>query len=40
VRLLSDDRVPLHMDGDFHGYLPVDLEVLPQKIRLLAPDTR
>lgn len=35
VRLISEDRVPLHMDGDYCGHLPADLEVLPQKIKLL-----
>lgn len=38
VRLFSEDEnVPLHMDGDFCGYLPTDLEVMPQKIKILAP---
>jgi diacylglycerol kinase (ATP) len=36
VRLFSEDpQVPIHMDGDYCGYLPADLEVLPQKIKLL-----
>ncbi len=35
VRLIAEEPVPLHMDGDYCGSLPADLEVLPQKIKLL-----
>ena len=39
VRLINEEAVsvPYHMDGDFHGYLPIDLELWPNKIQLLAP---
>jgi diacylglycerol kinase family enzyme len=38
VRLLAaEEQVPIHMDGDFCGYLPAELQVLPQRIKLLAP---
>lgn len=40
VRLISQDGgpVPYHMDGDYHGSLPIDLELLPRQIRILAPE--
>jgi diacylglycerol kinase family enzyme len=37
VRLWSEDPVPLHMDGDYQGTLPADLELLPHKIDMLSP---
>lgn len=39
VRMWStnDERVPLQIDGDPAGALPADLELLPGKARLLAP---
>lgn len=39
VRLFSRDGrpVPYHMDGDYQGSLPVDLDLLPRQIRILAP---
>jgi diacylglycerol kinase (ATP) len=37
VRFFSEDgRVPVHLDGDFGGYLPVELEVLPQRVKILT----
>jgi diacylglycerol kinase (ATP) len=40
VRLFAEDGrpVPYHMDGDYQGSLPADLELLPHRIRILAPD--
>jgi len=37
VRIESEDRVPLQIDGDLNGQLPVQLSVVPQAISLLLP---
>lgn len=37
VRLSSHERVPVQVDGDPGGHLPVDLELLPGGARVLAP---
>jgi diacylglycerol kinase family enzyme len=37
VRVRADDPVPMHMDGDFCGFVPIDVEILPGHVRLLAP---
>jgi len=38
IRIESDAHVPYQIDGDFGGYLPVDIEVLPQRLTLLVPE--
>jgi YegS/Rv2252/BmrU family lipid kinase len=37
VRLSSPERVPVQVDGDPGGHLPVDLELVPGGARVLAP---
>ena len=37
VRLTAPGRVPVQVDGDPGGHLPVDLELLPGGARVLAP---
>lgn len=36
-RIRADDAVPYQLDGDFGGSLPVDVEVLPQRLTVLVP---
>jgi diacylglycerol kinase (ATP) len=38
VRIESDQPVPYQLDGDPGGFLPVDIEVVPQRLRLLVPE--
>jgi diacylglycerol kinase family enzyme len=40
VRIESDDRVPYQLDGDPGGFLPLDIEVLPERVTLLAGRSR
>lgn len=40
VRIESDDRVPYQLDGDPGGFLPLDIEVLPERVTLLAARSR
>lgn len=37
IRIESDEPVPLQLDGDPCGYLPTDIEVLPDHLTLLVP---
>lgn len=37
LRIESDGPVPCQLDGDPGGMLPMDIEVLPQRLTLLAP---
>jgi len=38
VRISSDTPdVPYQLDGDFGGFLPVEIEILPQRLTLLTP---
>lgn len=37
VRLEADQPVPYQLDGDPGGELPVDIRILPDRVRLLAP---
>ncbi|MBX3414125.1 MAG: hypothetical protein KF708_15665 [Pirellulales bacterium] len=37
VRLESDGEVPYQLDGDAAGYLPLELEIIPARMRLLVP---
>lgn len=38
IRIESDARVPYQIDGDIGGYLPIDIEVLPERLTLLVPE--
>lgn len=37
ARIESDEPVPYQIDGDYAGTTPIDLEVLPRPLTLLAP---
>lgn len=37
VRIESDEQVPYQLDGDPGGFLPLDIEVIPQRLTLLTP---
>jgi len=37
VKLTSKDKVPYQMDGDFGGYLPVEISCQPGRMSLLVP---
>jgi diacylglycerol kinase (ATP) len=37
VRIESDGQVPYQLDGDFAGYLPLEIEIVPRRMRLLVP---
>ncbi|HRX80202.1 MAG: hypothetical protein H6821_07675 [Planctomycetaceae bacterium] len=37
IRIESDEPVPLQLDGDPGGFLPVEIEVLPSHLTLLVP---
>jgi diacylglycerol kinase (ATP) len=37
VKVSSPDRVPLELDGDYAGNLPVDLRIHPGGLHVLAP---
>jgi len=36
-RLESDGEVPYQLDGDFRGFLPVEIEIMPQVLNIIAP---
>ena len=38
IRIESDEPVPYQLDGDPGGYLPVEINVLPQYLRLVVPE--
>ncbi len=38
VRIVSDQRVPVQIDGDVAGYLPAELEIASQPARFLVPE--
>jgi diacylglycerol kinase (ATP) len=38
VRVTADEKVPIQMDGEFAGYLPIECEVLPGAMRYFAPE--
>jgi len=40
IRIESDDEVPYQLDGDAGGVLPLDVEVVPRRFRLLIPKSR
>ena len=33
----EDTQIPYQLDGDFAGYLPVKLSILPGRVRVLLP---
>ncbi len=37
IRVLSDDRVPLEIDGDFAGWLPAEFRIAIEKARFMVP---
>ena len=37
LRIESHEQVPYQLDGDPGGYLPLDIEVLPQRVTLVVP---
>ncbi|MEE8453098.1 MAG: diacylglycerol kinase family protein [Thermoguttaceae bacterium] len=39
LRITSDARVPYQLDGDPGGFLPVDVEVLPERLTMIVPAT-
>ena len=39
LRIESDGEVPYQLDGDPGGYLPVEIEVVPERLTVLVPDT-
>ena len=36
-RITAEEPVPYQLDGDFGGYLPLDVEVLPERVSLVVP---
>jgi diacylglycerol kinase family enzyme len=40
VRIESERQVPYQLDGDPGGYLPLDIEVLPARLTVVAPPER
>ncbi|MBK8206098.1 MAG: NAD(+)/NADH kinase [Planctomycetes bacterium] len=38
VEISADEEVPIQVDGDFAGYLPVRAKVLPNALRYFQPD--
>ena len=39
VRIVSDMPVPYQLDGDPGGFLPLNIEVLPNRLTMLVPKT-
>ncbi len=37
LRVTSQGKVPYQLDGDPGGFLPVDIEILPQRLTLVVP---
>ena len=40
LRIESDEPVPYQLDGDPGGMLPLDIEIIPQRLTLVAPRAR
>src|SRR5207249_3430853 len=38
LRVEADEPVPFQLDGDFGGYLPLDMEILPRRLTLVVPE--
>lgn len=39
IRIEADEPVPYQLDGDLGGFLPVEIEVVPNRVKLLAPES-
>jgi diacylglycerol kinase family enzyme len=37
LRIEADESVPFQLDGDFGGYLPLEISLLPGRLTLLVP---
>jgi diacylglycerol kinase (ATP) len=37
IRIEADVPVPYNLDGDFCGFLPLDVEIIPERLMLLVP---
>jgi diacylglycerol kinase family enzyme len=37
ISLRSDSPVPVQLDGDFAGYLPLDIQVMPRAVSFFVP---
>jgi diacylglycerol kinase family enzyme len=37
IRIESDAPVPYNLDGDHCGFLPLEIEIVPQRLTLLVP---
>ncbi|NLE39660.1 MAG: diacylglycerol kinase family lipid kinase [Pirellulaceae bacterium] len=37
LRIEAEGKVPYQLDGDFAGYLPVEVEILPERLTLVIP---
>jgi diacylglycerol kinase family enzyme len=37
IRIEADVSVPYNLDGDFCGFLPLDVEIIPERLTLLVP---
>jgi diacylglycerol kinase family enzyme len=37
IRIEADEPVPYQLDGDPGGFLPIEIDVLPQRVKLLVP---
>jgi diacylglycerol kinase family enzyme len=37
LRVEAEGEVPYQLDGDFAGYLPVEVDVVPDRLSLLVP---
>ena len=37
LRIEAEGKVPYQLDGDFAGYLPVEVEVVPERLAFLVP---
>jgi diacylglycerol kinase family enzyme len=37
VRIEADEPVPYNLDGDHCGYLPLEIEIVPDRLTLLVP---
>ena len=40
MRIEAEGRVPYQLDGDFAGYLPVEVEVVPERLTFVVPEER
>ena len=40
VRIVSDEKVPYQLDGDPGAFLPLEIDVLPERVTIMAPLAR